>query len=215
VSAPRVLLADADELMLARLRLALTAAGFEVVGEVASAEAAVEAAGSEAPALVLVSSRLPGGGIDAVRRIAALWPSIELVVLADRPSGDELLDAVLAGASGYLAPEMRSERLAPALHAVLAGEVALPRRHTRRVLDELRGRSWRREVIAARASAPVTGREWEVLDLLVDGASSSQIARRLGISEVTVRRHASTVVAKLGLPDRAAAVRLMAERSAR
>jgi DNA-binding NarL/FixJ family response regulator len=212
VSAPRVLLVEPDVLTRTGLRVALLDAGFEVAGEVAGAAEALAAA-PEAD-LVLVSTGL-AGGLEVVRRISQVLPDVRVVVLTERPSGDELLDAVLAGASGYLAAEGAQDRLPYALRGVLAGEVALPRRHTERLLEELRERRSRRARVEARASARVTDREWEVLELLRAGASSAQIAAQLGISEVTVRRHASSVVGKLGVADRASAVRLVTGRSAR
>jgi DNA-binding NarL/FixJ family response regulator len=85
----------------------------------------------------------------------------------------------------------------------------LPRRHTQRLLEELRGRNVQRAVVTARAKVALTDREWEVLQLLASGAPTAEIAHRLRISAVTVRRHISVVLAKLDLPDRASAVALL------
>ena len=207
MSAPRILLADADATTRVGLRVALDA--FDVVGEAADADAAVAAAMELEPDAVIVAAALPGGGIDAARRISGRLPAVRLVVLSDRLSGEELLEAVLAGASGYLGRDVSQERLPTALQGVLAGEVALPRSHTQHLLEELRGRSVERDVVEARASAALTDREWEVLRLLADGGSTADIARRLGISAVTVRRHTSSVLGKLGLRDRASAAALL------
>jgi DNA-binding NarL/FixJ family response regulator len=209
VSGPRVVLADADRLTRAGVRAALAEGGFTPVAEVEDADAAVAAVREHRPDLSLIATALPGGGIDAARVITAESPTAAVVLLATRPSAEEVLAAVLAGASGYLPPNMRRERLAPALRAVLDGEVALPRRHTREVLDALRGHDGRRASVAARSRAPLTDREWQVLDLLSTGASSAQAAHRLRISEVTVRRHVSTAVEKLGVTDRAAALQVV------
>jgi DNA-binding NarL/FixJ family response regulator len=134
-------------------------------------------------------------------------------VLTQRPSGAELLAAVLAGASGYLSRDVSSDRLPAALQGILAGEVALPRRHSAHLLDELRARHTQRAAVSAHAVAEITDREWEVLQLLAEGCSTAQMAQRLTISEVTVRRHVSKIVAKLGVTDRAAAAALMRARS--
>lgn len=210
MSAPRVVVAAGDILTGAGLRVALLDAGFEVVAEARDALSAVAGAAQARPDLVLVASDLPGGGgLGAVRSIAAADPHVRVVVLTESPSGDELVAAVLAGASGYLSTEGDQGRLACALRGVLDGEVALPRRYTERLLDELRGRRSRRAALDAQASRPITDREWEVLELLAAGAATGEIARRLGVAEVTVRRHASSAAAKLGVPDRAAAVRLL------
>jgi DNA-binding NarL/FixJ family response regulator len=210
VSAPRVLLAEPDAATRMGLRVALEDGGFEVMGEVGEPAALASAVADASPDLVLVAAAL----LEVVPELAAAHPGVRIVVLTPRTSGDELLEAVLAGASGYLGADVDGGRLPHVLRGVLAGEVALPRRHTERLLDELRRRRAQRATVAARASAPLTDREWEVLELLAGAASSAEIARRLRISEVTVRRHVSAAVAKLGVADRAAAVRLLAQRSA-
>ena len=200
---PRVLLADADAPTRVGLRAALVADGFEVVAEADVAHAAVAAAVELDPDGAMVAASLPGGGIEAARQIAAANPRMRLVIVSDDPSGDELLEAVLAGASGYLGRDVSLQRLPTALRAVLAGEVALPRRHTQYLLEALRGRDVRRAAVSARASSPITDREWEVLQLLADDTSTAEIAHRLRISAVTVRRHASSIQRKLGVADRA------------
>lgn len=213
MSAPRVLLADADEPTRVGLRAALRTGGFDVVAEAEDATAAVAAVECVGLDLALVDAGLPGDGLAALARMSRLRPALRLVVLSSRPTDDELLAAVLAGAAGYLGKDMRAARLPDALRGVLAGEVALPRRHSQRLLDELRGRAARPAAVSARAAAPLTDREWEVLELLADGRSTAEMARRLRISEVTVRRHASAVVSKLGVRDRAGAAALLAGRS--
>lgn len=202
----RLLVADADAPTRAGLRLALPAERFDVVSEADSAASALVAAREHRPDVALVASDLPGGGLEAVRAITAERPRTRIVVLSARPGGDELLAAVLAGAFGYLGKEIGQARLAIVLDGVLAGEVSLPRRHSWRLLEELRGRDARRTRVSERAAAPLSDREWEVLHLLAARLGTGEIARRLGISEVTVRRHVSSLLAKLRLPDRASAV---------
>jgi DNA-binding NarL/FixJ family response regulator len=204
-----VLLADADAPTRVGLRLALAADGFEIVAEARAADEAVNAARELELDAAMVAASLPGGGIDAVREIANERPGVCLVVVSDDPSGEELVDAVLAGASGYVGRDVSQERLPAVLRAVLAGEVALPRRHTRHLLETLRGRDVRRAIVTAQAKGALSDREWDVLQLLADGAPTAEIARRLRISAVTVRRHVSSICAKLGVPDRAGAVAVM------
>jgi DNA-binding NarL/FixJ family response regulator len=208
-AAPRVLLADADAPTRAGLRVALASAGFDVVAEASDAAGAVTDALALEPDAALLASSLPGGGIAAARDIAAQRPRVRTVIVSDAPSGEELLEAVIAGAAGYLGRDVNPQRLPTALRGVLAGEVALPRRHTQHLLEALRGRTARRAALAARASAAITSREWEVLDLLASGASTAEIAHRLGISAVTVRRHSSSILAKLDLPDRTSVLALL------
>jgi DNA-binding NarL/FixJ family response regulator len=210
-----VILADADAPTRMGLGMALRSAGIAVVGEAQDAEAAIAAIMRTSPDLAVVAADLPGGGTEVLARVSAVRPGVRLVMLTARPSGDELLSAVLAGASGYLSRAIDPERLPAALKGVLAGEVALPRRHSGRLLDALRTRTAQRAPVSAHASAELTKREWEVLQLLTDGHETAEMARRLGIAEVTVRRHISTLVAKLGVQDRRGAVALMLGRSSR
>ena len=212
---PRVILADADAPTRMGLGMALRSAGIAVVGEAQDAEAAIAAIMRTSPDLAVVAADLPGGGTEVLARVSAVRPGVRLVMLTARPSGDELLSAVLAGASGYLSRAIDPERLPAALKGVLAGEVALPRRHSGRLLDALRTRTAQRAPVSAHATAELTKREWEVLQLLTDGHETAEMARRLGIAEVTVRRHISTLVAKLGVRDRRGAVALMLGRSSR
>jgi DNA-binding NarL/FixJ family response regulator len=215
MSAPRVLLAGADVPTRVGLRATLRRGGFAVVAEADDAAGALAAVELESPDVALVDVDLPGDGFDAVARMSRLRPGLRVVMLSGSPNGDELLMAVLAGATGYLGTDTSPARLPDALRGVLAGEVALPRRHSQRLLDELRRRAARRATVSASATAPLTDREWDVLELLADGGSTAQMARRLRISEVTVRRHVSAVVAKLGVRDRAGAAELVAARSGR
>jgi DNA-binding NarL/FixJ family response regulator len=213
VTAPRILIADSDALTRTGLRVVLTAGGFEVVAEPADADAAVAGALDLRPDAAILTVDLPGGGIECARRIHERVPGVRLMLLTERANGDELLAAVLAGAAGYLARDIDQQRLPAVLRGVLAGEVALPRRYTEHLLEALRGRDAQRAVVAGRARAPLSEREWDALYLLADGASTAEMARRLGISQVTVRRHVSSVLAKLELPDRASAAALVDRRS--
>jgi DNA-binding NarL/FixJ family response regulator len=206
----RVLLAEGDAPTRAGLRLAVRRAGFEEIVEADSLAAAVAVAEALPPDVALIAADLSGGGTETTRRLVARLPKVRVIVLSAEMSGQELLEAVLAGAAGYLAKDMSLERLPHAIRGVVAGEVALPRSHTAILLAELRGRDAMRERIAARTGASLTDREWDVLQLLGDKASTAEIARRLQISQVTARRHISTLVAKLGVPDRAGAARLVA-----
>jgi len=157
----------------------------------------------------MVAHDLPGGGLDAVRMIVQARRRTLVLVLSSRPHDGELLDAVLAGAVGYLGKDVSLARLPAVIDGVMAGEVVLPRHLSRRLLEELRGRDARRTRVSDRASAPLSEREWEVLHLLAVGLGTGELARRLGISDVTVRRHVSALLRKLDVPDRRSAVRLL------
>jgi DNA-binding NarL/FixJ family response regulator len=205
----RVLLAVADRPTRAGLRLSLTGAGHDVVAECTTQAEAVDAALAERPDVALVAADLDGDGVETVRRLRDVLPGLRSIVLSGEPSGAELLAAVLAGAAGYLPRDVSAERLPHAVAGVAAGEVALPRRHAEHLLEELRRRDLRRTRLEARAGARLTDREWEVLNLLGDGAATAEIARRLRISQVTVRRHVSALLAKLDVTDRASVADLL------
>ena len=122
----RVLVAERDGPTRAGIRLALSGAGFDVVVEVDERDGAVEAALEHRPDVALVSTDLPGGGIDVARAVAARLPGTKVVVLTSQPDEKELLASVLAGAVGYLSKAISLDRLPHALDGVMRGEVALP-----------------------------------------------------------------------------------------
>jgi DNA-binding NarL/FixJ family response regulator len=204
-----VLLAERDGPTRAGIRLALRDSGFEVVAEARERDGAIEAALEHRPDVALVSTDLAGGGIEVAQSITESVPGTKVIALSSRPDGQELLAAVLAGAVGYLSKEISPERLPQALEGVMRGEVALPRLHTQHLLDALRGRENERTLVTAQAKAALTDREWEVLRLLGESASTVQMAQRLGISQVTVRRHVSSLLRKLGVADRAGAAMVL------
>ena len=210
----RIVLAEGDAPTRAGLRLSLEGAGFDVVAQAGDHQAALDAVASEHPDAILLATDLPRGGLPTAHRIAELSPRTRIIVMTAEPGGDELLAAVLAGAAGYLAKGMALSRLAHAVRGVVDGEVALPRRHSERLLEEVRGRDAERARVDAQASAALTDREWEVLRLLREGASTAEMAQRLRISDVTVRRHVSTLLAKLGVADRQSAAAII-ERSSK
>jgi two-component system nitrate/nitrite response regulator NarL len=210
-----VVLADDHVATRAGVRLALEGAGFVIVAEAATAEAAVEAAVRHRPALCLLDIYMPGGGISAAHRIRAEVPEAKIIFLTVSPNDDDLFEALVAGASGYLLKDTSADRLPAALHGVLAGEAALPRMLERRLIEEFRDRELSgrpgRRFLPRRGGGPteLTPREWEVLELISKRLSTTVVAQRLGISEVTVRRHISSVKHKLNVPDRASAVELI------
>jgi DNA-binding NarL/FixJ family response regulator len=103
------------------------------------------------------------------------------------------------------------ERIPHALRGVLAGEAAIPRKLVMRLIDEYRSQSVRRRVQIRGRSVELTSREWEVIEMMRSGITTADTAQRLFLSPVTVRRHVSAVVKKLGVADRTAALRLLDE----
>jgi DNA-binding NarL/FixJ family response regulator len=192
------------------VRQSLVEAGFDVVGEASDAPSAVSLAERECPDLCLLDVHMPGSGIRAASEIVERLPETAVVMLTVSRNDEDLFDALRAGAAGYLLKDTDPERLPHALRGVLAGEAAVPRVLVTRVIDEFRTRGRRRRVpLAGRRGVELSSREWEVLDLLREGCTTAEIARRLFVSPVTVRRHVSAVLRKLDVPDRASAVELL------
>ncbi len=211
-AARRVTLADDHPPTRAGVRAALEAAGWEVCAEAGDARSAVEAALEHRPDVVLLDIKMPGGGVAAADAITAALPDVAVVMLTVSRDDGDLFAALRAGASGYLLKDMDPDRLPLALEGVLVGEAALPRNLVTRVMEEFRGRGRRRVILPNRRPANLTPREWDVLEGMRDGLRTSEIAARMGVSPVTVRTHVSSILRKLQVPNRAAAIRLLGER---
>jgi DNA-binding NarL/FixJ family response regulator len=205
---PTILIADSHAPARAGVRRSL-AGRFMVVAETAEADETVELALTLCPDVCLIEVVLPGGGIKAARELASSLPDSAVVMLTLSTSEQDFFDALRAGVAGYLLKDLDPGRLPHALEGVLAGESAIPRRLMPRLMEEFRHSSSRRAVVERRRGPALTAREWEVADLLREGLSTSEVAARLAVSPVTVRRHLSAVSAKLGT-DRAGALRLLA-----
>jgi two-component system nitrate/nitrite response regulator NarL len=172
------------------------------------AEAAVVAAATF-PTVCLVSAD-GKNEMQVVSELSAIVPYAQIVVLADEIREEQLLAAVRAGAVGYLSADVDPLRLPYVVRGVMRGEAAIPRVLVTRLVNELRERRQRRLLLLeSRRAVDLTGREWEVLEQLRQGSSTKQIARVLAISEVTVRRHIGTLLNKLGVEDRQAAIALV------
>lgn len=204
-SALRILVAEATPLVQAGLRSAVEEAGMSVVGVCRDAAEAVQAADAASPDAVLVSADLPGGAVEAMQRIGERLPETEFVVFAEHADPELMLRMVRAGAHGFLPAEADPARLPYAIAGVLAGETAFPRRLVRAMADELALAERRRR--RRTAGSVLTGREADVLEALADGHHPSDVARRLQISDSTVRRHVANAMRKLDVPDRAGAIR--------
>jgi two-component system, NarL family, nitrate/nitrite response regulator NarL len=209
---PRVVIADDHPPTRTGVRLALEQDGFVVCGEEATAAGAVAAAVRDRPDVCLVDVDLPGGGIEAAAKIRAHLPETPVVMLSAIDEDDRMFTAIETGASGYLLTGMNPADLVRAVHGVLRGEAALSRALTARLIDEFRARA-RGPSLKRPSERDLTSREWEVLDCLREELSTRKIARRLYISETTVRRHVGSILRKLAVPDRQTAVEIAAQRS--
>jgi DNA-binding NarL/FixJ family response regulator len=189
------------------LRQTLETEGFVVLAEAGNADSAVEAALRERPQICLVGLD-PEHGLDAVSRIANGTPETLVVVLSDSDRPTDVIAALMRGASGYLLEGLSGERLATTLRRAHHGEPALSRSLVPHLIDEIRRGPARRLTLPA-GQVTLTPREWEVGELLLEGQSAAQIAARLGIAPVTVRRHVGLLVRKLGAPSREEAIELL------
>jgi DNA-binding NarL/FixJ family response regulator len=205
-----VLLADDHAAVRAGIRLALAGEGFHVVAEAADGPEAVAMAIDAKPDIALLDVNMPGSGIKAAEEIVIALPATMVVMLTVSRDDDNLFAALRAGASGYLLKDTDPGRLPYALRGVLDGEAALPRGLVARLIEEVRTRGKRRRLpLMRQRGVELTEREWEVLDYLHDGLSTAEIAERLSISPVTVRRHVSEILKKLRVSSREEAVSLL------
>jgi DNA-binding NarL/FixJ family response regulator len=202
---PTAVIADDHQAMRLGVRMALMRGGFDVVAEAADRDGAVDAAVREQPDVCLLDIRMPGGGIEAAAAVAARVPSTAIVMLTVSNDTDDVLASLRAGAVGYLPKDTRPDRLPAALCGVLKGEAALPRALVGRMLTQLRGF----DAIAANpirvGDVELTRRESEILRMLSSGMSTVEVGKLLSLSPITIRRHVSAAVAKLGVADREAA----------
>ncbi len=209
-----MVIADAHAPTRALFRDALERAGISVCGEARDADAAVTAVAEHRPDVVLLDAHIPGDGIQAACEITELSPDIPVVMLTEFEDDFQLFAALEAGAVGYLVKDMDLSRLPDVLEGVLKGESALPRGLVTRVVEEFNARGRALDLLVGRNPADrITKREWEVLELMRKNLTTAQIADALFVSRATVRTHVSAIMRKLHVTDRAAAVRLIEERS--
>ncbi|HYA67429.1 MAG TPA: response regulator transcription factor [Acidimicrobiales bacterium] len=183
--------------------------GFRVCAEAATADEAIVSATEEHPDVCLLDINMPGSGIAAAARITAALPGTSVVMLTVSRQDEDLFDALRAGASGYLLKGLDENRIGESLRRVLNGEAALPGSLVARLVEEFRDREHRRVVLPGGSPARLTGREWDVLELMRQGLNTAEIAARLFISTTTVRSHVSSILRKLGVADRRAAIELL------
>ncbi len=190
----RVLLAEDHPVVRAGLEALLGAAeDVDLVGAAADGEEAVELATALEPEVVLIDLSMPRlDGIEATRRIVEASPEIRVVILTAFSDRERILGAIDAGALGYLLKDASPEELLGGVRAAARGEAPLAAKAASEVLA---ARAGRRE-------AELTGREQEVLALVADGLPNKQIARRLEISEKTVKAHLTRVYQQIGVTDR-------------
>jgi DNA-binding NarL/FixJ family response regulator len=171
----------------------------DVCGETGDAEHAILEAQRLQPDVCIVGWDLPGGGLAAIHGIVSVAPGSSIVVLSEQRDVEDLLAAVRAGAVGYLPGSFDKDQLRRVVRGVAAQEAAVPRAMVRELILELR---------SATAMGGVTEREAQVLGMLRRRYTTAQIAQRLEISPITVRRYISDLMRKLGVDSREDLLRL-------
>jgi DNA-binding NarL/FixJ family response regulator len=189
---PRLLIAE-NEAIRQGVRMAF-GAEIEICAEASDCEHAIRAAMREQPDICLVGHDIPGGGLNAVRGMSRAAPEAAVLLLAGSSDVDEMLDCIRAGAVGYVPGRLDSEGLNRIIRALAANEAVVPRSMVLELVLELRG--------SGAGGEHLTPREAQVLRLLRRGHTTAEIAARLAITPVTVRRHVSGLVTKLGVEDR-------------
>lgn len=209
--APRLLLAGNGSATWAGIKIALVRAGIEVCGEVKRAQDVVVEVARLRPDLCLIDVDLDGGGIRSAAELGTRAPGTAVIILTAKSAEEEdFLSAMNVGVVGYLPMTISPERLPAAVRAVLDGELAIPRGLMPILVDHLRGRNARRHLMLShRPAVDLTSREWDVVELMRDELSTREIAGRLMISEVTVRRHIGAVLKKLQVQSRREAMQLL------
>jgi DNA-binding NarL/FixJ family response regulator len=180
--------------------------GVEVVGAAADGEQAVALVAEMRPDVLLVDLRMPRcDGVEATRRVRTEYPETEVVVLTTYTDDESVLSALQAGARGFLTKDADAEAIARALHAASAGQSTLDGEVQQRLVAAAAGGGAPIKATAEPADG-LTPREIDVLRLIAAGMSNTEIARKLVVSEATVKTHVNHLFAKANLRDRAQAV---------
>jgi len=195
-----ILIVDDHEVVRNGIRAYLgTLPEFHVVGEAVSGEEAISMVAELIPDIVLLDLIMPGmDGVEATRRIKQISPRTQVVVLTSYHEDVHIFPALKAGAIAYILKDMKMDKLVEVLHRALQGEVTLHPRVAARVLENIRGENTEEQPLFTE----LTDRELDVLKLIANGMTNSQIAEKLVISENTVKGHVSNILSKLHLADR-------------
>lgn len=203
----RILIADDHSLFRDGLRSLLQAQGHEIVGEAKNGREAIELVRQLKPELVLMDVQMPElDGIEATRRIVAEMPEMKVVILTASEEESKLFDAIKSGAQGYLLKNLEADAFFEMLDKAQRGEPALTPILARKLLQEFAKPA--AEPAATRPEEEsLTAREREVLELMVEGVTSNRkLAKRLNLSENTVKFHVRNILDKLRLHNRAEVV---------
>ena len=207
----RTLVVDDHPLTRAALVGLLEQRGFPVVAEASDGEEAIDRARELQPDIVLLDLSMPGmGGLEALPRVRAAAPDCDVIVLTASGTEENLLAAIRAGAAGYLLKTEPPERLAEFLDGVANGEAALSGEVARRLLERVRDGGRLDSGVPESIAEQLSAREVEVLLLLDEHLGTEEIAKRLFISEHTVRSHVKSLLRKLHVSSRREALEQLA-----
>jgi NarL family two-component system response regulator LiaR len=195
-----IILVDDHEVVRRGVRTYLnTIAEFDVIGECSSGEEAIHMVAEHIPDIVLMDLIMPGmDGIETTRQIKKISPRTQVVVLTSYHEDAHIFPALKAGAISYILKDMKMDKLVEALKKAVQGEVTLHPRVAARVLQNIRGDGGEDQPLFTE----LTEREQDVLKLIANGMTNSQIAEELVITENTVKGHVSNILSKLHLGDR-------------
>ena len=200
-----MVLVDDEQLIRAALAQALSRSGLELVGEAADGEAAIKIVVNVRPDVVLMDLRLPGiSGVDAIAQLGLLAPASRVLVLT-RSEQNRVVEAIIAGATGYILKSAPPDQIVNAIKATAAGESVLSPQIAGKLLDRIREldipvKTTDTAAVAIRAA--LTDRELEIFTQLASGKSNQQIAHELSLSTNTVANHIASILAKLHLENR-------------
>jgi DNA-binding NarL/FixJ family response regulator len=198
----RVVVVDDHDLFRTGLRNLLEEQGVNVVGEAANGQTAIRLVSELAPDVVIMDLNMPGlTGVETTRHLAGIAPLTRVVVLTISADDDDVMNALMAGACGYLLKDSSIQDLITGIRAAASGESLISPQIAAKVLQRLRSQSTSEDA-AATIRAELSDREIEVLKLIANGNDNAQIARELFISPKTVKNHISNILMKLQIDNR-------------
>ncbi len=200
----RLLLVDDHRMLREGLRRSLTAEGFEIVGEAANGEIAVELAAELVPDVILMDVSMPEmDGLEATRLIMATDTPARIIMLTMHADNEVVAKAIRAGASGFLVKDCSTEEIAEALRTAAKGETVISSGVASRMMEEVRRID---TPDGPNETSLLSKREEEVLQLIADGCATNEVADSLFISAKTVKNHLASIYQKLDARDRTQAI---------
>jgi DNA-binding NarL/FixJ family response regulator len=197
---PKVIVVDDHELFRSGVIGLLQERGIEVAGEAGLAADGIRQAAAIGPCVVLMDLNLPGmSGVEATQRLTAVAPLARVLVLTVFVDDEHVIDALLAGACGYVLKDASIEQIIEGIRAAARGESSISPRVASRLVHRLREP---RNIEPSAMEESLTQRELEVLELLTQGLGNSEIAQALYLSQHTVKNHVSTILMKLEVENR-------------